>query len=154
MGGKLGTPLERFERSYIPEPMSGCWLWLGCLDAKGYGQFYHPPRNMVRAHTSAWELYRGPRNGLHVLHGCDNPACVNPEHLHLGTHQDNMDEREERQRRAPPKGSKNGRALLTEAQVSAIKRDDRWPRFIAKDYGVSVHIIKNIKYGFTWKHMP
>lgn len=154
MGGKLGTPAERFPQFYIPEPNSGCWLWLGALDHKGYGQFYYPPQNMVRAHIVSWELHRGARLGLHVLHSCDMRCCVNPEHLRLGTHQDNMDDREARQRRAPPKGSKNGRATLTEAQVIAIRNDPRWRRFVAADYGVSVQIVTSIKNRTTWKHLP
>lgn len=109
---------------------------------------------MVRAHVVSWELYRGPRNGLHVLHDCDNPQCVNPAHLHLGTHQENMTEREARERRAPPKGSMNGRATLTEKDVVRIRQDKRWPRYIAKDYGVSVKVIGRIKRRETWQHVP
>lgn len=154
MGGKLGAPLERFERSYIPEPNSGCWLWLKSTSPFGHGWFYYPPRNMVRAHIASWELFRGPRNGLHVLHSCDVACCVNPDHLRLGTHQDNMDDREARHRRAPPKGTMNGRAQLTDEQVIAIRADTRRPRFIAHDYKTPVSTIKKIKYRHTWKHLP
>jgi hypothetical protein len=154
MGGKLGTPLQRFEWSYMPEPNTGCWLWLKSISEFGYGWFYYPPRNMVAAHIVAWELLRGPRNGLHVLHNCDNPTCVNPEHLRLGTLQDNMNDREARHRRPPPKGTINGRAKLTDAQVLAIRADPRWPRFIARDYKTPTSTIKKIKYRHTWKHLP
>ena len=148
------TLKERFESKYIPEPMSGCWLWIASVSKKGYGWFYYPPRNMVAAHIVSWELYRGPRNGLSVLHHCDNPCCVNPDHLRLGTQQENVDDRERRQRRAPPKGTKNGRARLTEAQVLAIRADTRWPRFIAIDYNTPTSTIKKIKGRRTWKHLP
>ncbi len=154
MTGKHGSPIERFERYYIPEPNSGCWIWLGSLNLAGYGYFYFPPRNMVSAHTAAWELYRGPRNGWHVLHNCDNPCCVNPEHLRLGTHQDNIDDREKRHRRQPPKGSLNGRATLTEANILQIRADTRWPRFIAKDWNMPVSTVKKIRDRYTWKHVP
>lgn len=153
MGGKLGTSLERFERSYIPEPNSGCWIWEKALSDKGYGWLYYPPRNMVQAHIVSWELFRGSRNGLHVLHSCDSPWCVNPEHLRLGTHQENMVDRDTRQRRAPPKGALNGRAKLTEAQIRLIRADKRAPRFIAKDFKTPVSTIKKIRDRATWKHL-
>lgn len=153
MGGKLGTPLWRFERSYIPEPNSGCWLWEKALDEKGYGQFYYPPRNMVRASVASWELFRGSRNGLHVLHTCDNRCCVNPDHLELGTHQENIKQRDVRNRRRAPKGTLNGRATLTDEQVLSIRADTRWPRFIAHDFNISISTVKNIKYNVTWRHL-
>lgn len=149
-----GTLRERLEQSCVPEPNSGCWLWLSALSDKNYGQLYAPPRNMVGAHIISYELHKGPRNGLHVLHSCDNSYCVNPEHLRLGTHQENMQDREARQRRAPPKGTLNGMAKLTEADVIAIRADPRWPRFIAKDWNTPVSTIRKIKYRATWKHLP
>lgn len=154
MGGKLGPSKERFERFYMPEPNSGCWLWLGAIDAKGYGQFYYPPQNMVRAHIVAWELFRGSRKGLHVLHNCDRPYCVNPGHLRLGTHQDNMADRDSRGRQYDRHGVKNGRTHLTEADVRKIRMDDRWQRFIAKDYRITVSTVKAIQNRLTWKHIP
>lgn len=154
MGGKLGTPLQRFEWSYIPEPNSGCWLWLKSISETGYGWFYFPPRNMVAAHIASWELHRGTRKGLCVLHSCDTPCCVNPDHLRLGTYKDNADDRDKRQRRAPPKGIKNGRAKLTEARVLAIRADKRRPRFIARDYNVPLSTVQKIRHRQTWKHLP
>ena len=146
--------LSRFEAKYIPEPNSGCWLWLGAWNDKGYGQFYFPPRNMVSAHTVSWIIHRGDRKGLSVLHSCDMRCCVNPDHLRLGTQQDNVDDREARQRRAPPKGAINGMAKLTDAQVLAIRADTRAPRFIAAEYQTPVSTIKKIRARTTWKHLP
>lgn len=154
MTGNHGPARERFERHYIPEPNSGCWLWIGLCNDKGRGYFYYPPRNMVAAHVVSWELFRGARGKLHVLHACDNTYCVNPEHLHLGTHQENMKEREQRQRRAPPFGSKNGRAKFTEADIKVIRADLRWPRFIAKDWNTPLSTIQKIRQRITWKHVP
>lgn len=155
MSGQRGTSLERFERSYIPEPNTGCWLWTGSLNATGYGYFYFPPRNMVHAHIAAWELFRGPRNGLHLLHSCDMACCVNPDHLRLGTHQENMVDREKRQRRAPPKGTMNGRATVTEDIVRAIRADPRPPRFVALDYpSIPWSTLQKIRNRQTWKHIP
>lgn len=147
--------IERFEQYYIPEPNSGCWLWTAALGKAGYGWFYYPPRNMVRAHVVAWELFRGPRNGLLLLHACDNPACVNPDHLRLGTQLENMRDRDARQRRKPPKGALNGRARVTEQLVAAIRSDPRPPRLVALDYpNIPFSTLKKIRNRQTWKHLP
>jgi hypothetical protein len=154
MAGRKHVSLQkRFEEKFRIVLPSECWEWLAARSSTGYGWFYYPPRNMVQAHIVAWELYRGSRKGLFVLHRCDNPACVNPKHLYLGTQRDNVADRDARKRRAPPNGAKNGRAKLTEAQVRAIIADPRWPRFIACDYNTPVSTIKHIKYRATWRHL-
>ena len=82
---------ERFESFYIPEPNSGCWLWEGRVDRRGYGRLKEIGRKFLAAHRLSWTLHRSEiPPGMYVLHKCDTPLCVNPDHLFLGTHLDNM----------------------------------------------------------------
>ncbi len=91
--------LERFEEQFIPEPMSGCWLWLGYMGTCGYPEFMvgsriDGSRRKQRAAHTSWDLYREEsREGQQVLHTCNNRACVSPHHLYLGTAQDNIADR-------------------------------------------------------------
>ena len=80
-----------------PEPMTGCHLWIGGADPDGYGVISRQGRRgkQERAHRVAYELFVGPiPDGICVLHRCDTPACVNPEHLFLGTNLDNVRDRD------------------------------------------------------------
>lgn len=74
----------------------GCWLWLGAKGRRGYGYLHRggkTDRHPIRAHRASWEIHFGAiPAGLWVLHKCDNPPCVNPNHLFLGTRKDNMDD--------------------------------------------------------------
>ncbi len=80
---------DRFEAKYIPEPMSGCWLWTAALSNKGYGFYFSDGHNF--AHRWSYSHFVGPiPEGLIVRHRCDTPSCVNPDHLELGTQSDNM----------------------------------------------------------------
>jgi hypothetical protein len=92
------TLRERFEAKFTPEPMSGCWLWTGAVQGHGYGCF-HVGGQPLQAHRMAWQLTHGSiAPGIHVLHRCDNPACVNPSHLFLGDPKINAQDRSKKGR--------------------------------------------------------
>ena len=98
------TPLERFEQKFIPST-SGCWTWTAGLSDKGYGRFTLGKEQY--AHRASWIFYHGNPGALDVLHRCDNPKCVNPNHLFLGTHTDNMHDMIRKGRHRPRGGSKD-----------------------------------------------
>lgn len=106
----------------------------------------------VRLHRVSYELFKGPiPAGMVVCHHCDNRACVNPDHLFLGSSAENNADRDKKGRQA--RGEKAGRAKLTEKQVLAILADTRVQRVIAGAYGVGETAIQRIKSGQGWKHL-
>jgi hypothetical protein len=133
-----------------------CWIWTGMKQKSGYGRFSYNGRKW-RANRLAWIFSIGLiPDGLHVLHTCDNPACVNPNHLWLGTHQDNVDDRERKGRNKPPRGEANPRHALIEKEVIEIRmalNKNKSPSKLAEMYRVSRATIHNIKTRRTWAHI-
>lgn len=145
----------KFEARVSPEPMSGCWLWDGHYYANGYGYFSNSRSERGSAHRFSWKLYRGeiPEGSL-VCHRCDNRACVNPDHLFLGTHADNLADASQKGRlKHKPsrkisvhRGERHWAAKLTPNQVLEIRQ---LPRSELKKapmkYGVSLGTIYNLR---------
>ncbi len=145
--------------SKVDKTPSGCWVWLSTKNSQGYGRFsirVAPwKQRWYSAHRLVWEWTHGEEPKLCVLHRCDNPSCVNPGHLFLGTHADNARDRDRKGRRRSPKGALNGRAKLTEAEVLEIRR-----RYVpgegvtlAVRYGLSATQVQRIAQGTAWGHL-
>jgi HNH endonuclease len=132
---------------------SGCWEFTGHR-RRGYGTFWLRGTN-VQAHRASWLIHHGEvPAGQHVCHRCDNRACVNPEHLFLGTAADNIADKCAKGRQA--KGSDNGRAKLTERDVAEIRwriRNGARDPQLAGAWGVSVSLIKQIRRRQVWRHV-
>lgn len=148
------TLQERFDEKYTPEPTSGCWLWTDSLDRAGYGNLRM--LRLVKAHRVSWALHRGALpDGLHVLHKCDVPACVNPDHLFLGNQADNMIDMASKGR--AQRGEKHHEAKLTEAHVLEVRRvynNGGWTQAdLATKFGVTRTLISRIVNRLIWKHV-
>lgn len=129
---------------------TGCWLWSGANN-NGYG-CGSTQRKGWKAHRRAYEAAHGEGSaaGLEVRHRCDTPACINPDHLEVGAHAENMRDMRARGRHVPPRrinGEANGAAKLTEADVRAIRAayvprsSTHSQRALAKQYGVNQTLI-------------
>lgn len=149
-----GRSIEKFWSKV--QKTDECWNWVGSLRGR-YGDFYWKGDRMA-AHRFVWELSFGPiPAGLCVLHKCDNPKCVRPEHLFVGTVGDNTRDMIKKGRGRVNKqyGEDNAHARLTEAQVRKIKqlKGDIGQRRLAEMFAISVSNIQMIHTGRTWAHV-
>lgn len=125
-----------------------CWEWTASLLDEGYGQFWD--YRCIQAHRYSWILHNGPiPKGLWVLHRCDNRKCVRPDHLFIGTRQENMDDMVAKGRSASR--TKNAMARLTEEAINDIRQRQQSSRELAEKYGVHPAHIRNIWRGKRWR---
>lgn len=165
----MGLPLQ--ERLDPRVDRSGgndaCWLWRGNTDEYGYGRIAFRGKDYL-AHRASYLLAHGDLpDDLLVCHTCDNPPCVNPAHLFLGTHQDNSDDKIRKGRllvgeqhpvkKHPgcmPRGERHHAAKLTEGIVREIRsRADAPVSLLAHEYGVSVTAIYDVRARRRWQHV-
>lgn len=135
---------------------SGCMEWTRSTNNKGYG-YLRICNKAKLAHRISYERSVGPiPDDTCVLHRCDNPICINPNHLFLGTRKDNWDDcvRKGRNRSRDSHGENNTRCKLTEAQVLMIRDDKRIARIVAAELNVEMSTVQKIRSRTTWKHIP
>lgn len=164
---KFGLPTmpiqDRLKSMVVINPVSGCWEWQGTKH-NGYGRTItgsrkDGTRRTISAHRLSYEVWNGNiPEGYEVCHKCDNPACINPDHLFVGTRQDNIDDRERKGRNVIKVGEEQPKAKLTKKAV----KDARWEHAykgtsfqrLANRYGVNKKTIENAINGVTWKCVP
>ena len=166
--------LDRFASKSMPEPNTGCWFWLGHLDRDGYGTFNVTHTERERAHRFALALRLGrPVVGL-VLHSCDQPSCVNADHLREGTQRENIADMDRRGRRARgykrpwrsgaghwmiskpgsiARGERANKSSLTVSDVLAIRESRESSKALAERYAVTRGTIRHIRLRLTWVHV-
>jgi hypothetical protein len=165
-GGKAARPVaERFSESWEANE-SGCWIWKLAKLHFGHGAMTVGGK-VKKAHRVSYELHCGPiPQGKMVLHRCDTPSCVNPAHLRLGTHAENMAEMSERGRaargadnhfgRVAYHGPAHGMAKLTEDGVREIRSASKRGEItrVAQKYGITRAAAGHVRARRSWKHIP
>jgi len=142
---------DKIEKNTIRLPESGCWIWMSTIEKSGYGRVCEGKKPLY-AHRVSYEQKYGPiPNGLMALHHCDVRCCVNPDHIFVGTQQDNMTDKVRKNRQA--KGCQHGNAKLTEKQAMEAKFGCAKPVDLAAKFGYSAAMIRQIKNGIYWKHL-
>ena len=148
--------VDRFNAKYAVDKATGCWNWIASTAGKGYGQIKIPKtRKQIYAHRLSYLYHKGEiPDGMQVCHECDNPRCVNPEHLFLGTSEDNHQDMKSKDRHT--KGERNNQHKLTEADVEkAFDLDDAGMSSykIAAELGIGQMTAWRIINGHRWEHI-
>jgi len=148
---------EKFLSGFTVGNDKDCWEWQAGCYKDGYGgiNIKGQKKRTVKAHRYSYEYFIGPiPQGMCVMHKCDNPKCINPSHLSVGTHLQNMRDRDSKRR--SPFGENHPNAKLTEAKVLEIKsllNDGESLMSVSLKYGVHKSHIYSIKSGLRWSHV-
>jgi hypothetical protein len=149
MAGKIKqSEVERF-MSHVHKHDSGCWLWTAYRMKSGYGNFRTPLKHEL-AHRVSYRLFNGELDKRDVMHKCDVPNCVNPEHLALGTRLENMQDAKRKGRMSVGQG--HGRSKLTDEQVNLIKKSSKLQKEIAAEFGITQSHVSCLKSGKKWQN--
>ena len=157
MTSRATKPLkERFDAKWKEDTDTGCWLWTGAT-SNGRASIGVVGRTTAPAYRVAYELYVGPiTDGLHACHRCDEPLCVNPRHIFLGTAADNMAEMAMKGRghgKCQDRSAANYRVKLTEDQVRQIRNFPAPGRATAAVFGISQPMVAAIRRSAFWSHV-
>lgn len=164
-----GDLAERFWRKV--KKTDYCWEWIGGKSSKGYGVIQEggAGSKSLAAHRLSFELSNGPiPAGLNILHSCDNPRCVNPDHLRAGPQSDNIAEAYEKKRKVSPfakvenryqgprpslPGAANPNSRLTDDDIRAIRASTEKPGIVAKRFNIIPDYVTMIRKRKVWKHV-
>jgi len=151
-----GSLEDRFFSKVIK--LDDCWMWAGNKRSNGYGAIQQGGRGSrtLSAHRVSYEIHKGEiPDGMVVMHSCDNPSCVNPDHLSVGTYKQNTHDMiaKGRKRTVAPKGTGNGKAKLNDDLVRYIRQSDKKAASIARELGLSENCIRGVLSGRTWSHV-
>ena len=148
--------INRFNQKWQLDKKTGCWVWTGATAGRGYGNIgLERQRKQEYAHRISYRLHVGEiPKGQYVLHRCDNPSCVNPSHLFVGTQRANLADMASKGRHLY--GEKNAKAVLTEADIPKIRQlcasgMAQWE--VGRMFGVSQITVSRIMRGKRWKHI-
>ena len=137
--------IERFWLYTDKKSANECWNWIGTIINNGYGQFRYSTKERMSAHRYSYILHFGHiPDGMFICHKCDNPACVNPSHLFLGTHQDNETDKLTKCRNFHK---------LTYEQAREIKFGNASSKELSARFNIGTRNINHIRSGYTWKHI-
>jgi hypothetical protein len=134
--------------------VDGCWLWQGAKIPDGYGQLQGPQGKVVLVHRLSWQLFRGPiPEKAQVLHKCDVPSCLNPEHLFLGSQRDNILDMKAKGRLVTFSGERHGMAKLKWVHIRKIRSQyslGKTRAQLAQEYAISWSQLNRIVKGTSW----
>lgn len=153
---------DRFLSSFTKRLDKYCWEWNGTINNYGYGVMYREKYKRILAHRMSWIHYKGELpDDKCVLHHCDNRVCVNPNHLFLGSRDDNNKDMVSKGRHNPygsrtgkTAGEKHGGSKLTEKDVKMIRNSDQSGAELARKLGISKTTVCDIKKRRIWRHIP
>ena len=143
---------EKIERSIVRIPESGCWIWMKKVNHRGYGMTCLGKGSNLSAHRASYESkYGAIPNGMMALHICDISSCVNPDHIFIGTQQDNLTDKVLKKRQA--NGQNHGMSKLKEFEAKEIKYSEEKTIKLALRFNCSPVMVRQIRQGKYWKHI-
>lgn len=151
------SDVQRFEAKVLPEPNSGCWLWDSTVKVTGTNNsqlrgMFSLDGKVQKASRVSWRLYCGEiPDGREVCHRCDVPLCVNPEHLFLGTHAENMADAGRKKRMHRIAGEAHHNARLSADDAAHIRNSTDGAGNLARRYGVHRTTIHRVRTGKLWE---